>query len=118
MLNEIAPVSKIMDEKGKNKSIDLIFLIDYLEKKYLSKYRKKKVSKGSNAGASQDQTDANPLLGAMQQNTKIFKQSQIEVLKNFLGHMGLKDIRMVKIKEIEKLITQHVDHQNYLFPNF
>ena len=36
-----------MDSEGKHKSIDLIFLIDYLEKKYLSKYKKKTLSSSS-----------------------------------------------------------------------
>lgn len=54
----------------------------------------------------------------MEQDTKIFKQSQIEVLKNFMGHLGLKDIRMVKVTEIDELICQHIEKQNLLFPNF
>ena len=58
------------------------------------------------------------LVDAMKQKTKIFKQSQMEVLKNFLGHLGLKDIRMVKVTEIEQLVNQHVERQLYLFPNY
>lgn len=84
----------------------MIFLIDYLEKKYLSKYKKKKINKSSSSGSK---CSTSQLAGTMQQNTRIFKQSQIEVLKNFMGHMGLKDIRMVKITEIEKLIVQYVE---------
>lgn len=76
-------------------TIDLLFVIDYLEKKYLGKYQKQVVIDPKSKKAKKTRKDE------MEQKATMFSKRQMELLVNFLGHIGLNDIRTLKIEFIE-----------------